>query len=64
MLKFLFECKFNLFDVVCLLIIWVIYQETHSYWWYLLALPTMLVSVIMERKLEVRKILEERQRGY
>lgn len=67
-MKFLFECRFNVFDMVCLLIVWIIQGETGSYWYSLLLLPAMLLSVVMERKLERNKIINEilsgRQRGY
>jgi hypothetical protein len=67
-MKFLFECRFNVFDLICLFICFIARQETGSYWWYLLAIPAMFVSVIMERKLERNKIIDEilnqRQRGY
>jgi len=64
MIKFLFGLRFNLFDMIAYLVTIVLIDAYGSYWWLLLLAPAMWVSVKMGNKLEIRKVLEERQRGY
>lgn len=57
-MNFLFGLRFNMFDMIVNGIIMFLIIDTNSYWWLLLLIPTMFVSVYAERKLEVIKFLE------
>lgn len=62
-MKFLFEAKFGLFELLAYGFTILLVQD-HGYWWVLVMIPVGMLGNHMQNKLEIRKILEERQRGY
>lgn len=47
--NFMFSRAFNYFDVISMIIIIGAIVQTNNYWWFLLYVPTTLISVLMER---------------
>lgn len=45
----MFSRAFNYFDVISMIIIIGAIVRTNNYWWFLLYVPTTLISVLMER---------------
>ena len=63
MIKFLFEAKFGFFELMAFGYTQLLMQD-YSVWWVLVMIPVGMLGNHMQDKLEVRKILEERQKGY
>jgi hypothetical protein len=58
-MKFLFEPKFNLFDIIAYGVIIVSVIHTNNYWLLLIIIPLMAVSVVMQDKLRVQELYRE-----
>jgi hypothetical protein len=54
-MKFLFGTRFNLFEMISYGIIMFFVSNTNNYWYLLLLLPVLVISVVMEDKLRVRE---------
>ena len=63
-MKFLFLVNFSLFDMLVSGAVIALIFSTDSYWWLLIMVPSAILSEIMERRLAIKAIMEERQRGY
>lgn len=50
--RFMYALSFNVFDVLSWCIVINLFYTTHSYWWFLLYIPTIIFSVHQQRKLE------------
>lgn len=58
-MKFLFGPRFNLFEMIAYGMIMFFVSNTNNYWYLLLLLPVLAVSVVMEDKLRVREMYKE-----
>ena len=55
-MKFLFGTRFNLFEMFAYGMIMFYVSNTNNYWYLLLLLPVLAISVVMEDKLRVREM--------
>ena len=55
-MKFLFGTRFNLFEMFFYGMIMFYVSNTNNYWYLLLLLPVLAISVVMEDKLRVREM--------
>lgn len=63
-MDFLFEIRFNFFDLIVNGTTIILINNTNNYWFVLLLIPAMWLSVKMQDKLEIRKILKEKLKEY
>ena len=58
-MKFLFGTRFNLFEMIAYGMIMFYVSNTNNYWYLLLLLPVLAISVVMEDKLRVKEMYKE-----